>query len=70
MKKKSGYTRFIVGGNIDFYQKNEYEFVKGMHHIEGREIIELYVGSLFQNEGIGAKLIEFAIQRFNVQRTK
>ena len=44
------------------------EFVKGMLHIEGREIIELYVDSFFQNEGIGAKLIEFAIQRFNVQK--
>jgi len=39
-----------------------------MLHIEGREIIELYVDSFFQNEGIGAKLIEFAIQRFNVQK--
>ena len=43
------------------------EFVKGMIHIEGREIIELYVDSFFQNEGIGTKLIEFAIQTFNVQ---
>ena len=43
------------------------EFVKGMIHIEGREIIELYVDSFFQNEGIGTKLIEFAIQTFHVQ---
>ena len=43
------------------------EFVKGMIHIEGREIMELYVDSFFQNEGIGTKLIEFAIQTFNVQ---
>ncbi len=43
------------------------EFVKGMIHIEGRKLIELYVDSFFQNEGIGAKLIEFAIQTFNVQ---
>ena len=43
------------------------EFVKGMIHIEGREIIELYVDSFFQNEGIGTKLIEFAIQTFNVK---
>ncbi len=43
------------------------EFVKGMIHIEGRKLIELYVDSFFQNEGIGAKLIEFAIQTFNIQ---
>ncbi len=43
------------------------EFVKGMIRIEGRELIELYVDSFFQNKGIGAKLIEFAIQTFNVK---
>ena len=43
------------------------EFVKGMLHIEGKELIALYVDSFFQNEGIGTKLIEFAIQTFNVQ---
>lgn len=43
------------------------EFVKGMIHIEGNDLIELYVDSFFQNEGIGAKLIAFAIQKFNVQ---
>jgi len=44
------------------------EFVKGMLHIEGNEIIELYVDSFFQNEGIGARLIEFAIQMFDVSK--
>lgn len=43
------------------------KFVKGMLHIEGRELAELYVDSFFQNEGIGSKLIEFAIQRFDVR---
>lgn len=43
------------------------EFVKGMIHIEDRELIELYVDSFFQNEGIGAKLLEFAIQNFHIQ---
>ncbi|MDE6128555.1 MAG: GNAT family N-acetyltransferase [Lachnospiraceae bacterium] len=42
-------------------------FVKGMFHIEGRELIELYVDSFFQNKGIGANLVEFAIQMFNIQ---
>ena len=45
----------------------EDEFVKGMLHIEGKELTELYVDSFFQNEGIGAKLLEFAIQRFDVR---
>lgn len=44
------------------------EFVKGMLHIEGNEIIELYVDSFFQNKGIGARLIEFAIQMFDVSK--
>jgi len=43
------------------------EFVNGMIHIEGEELVELYVDCFFQNEGIGAKLIEFAIQMFDVQ---
>ena len=42
------------------------EFAKGMLHIEGEEVIELYVDSFFQNRGIGAKLIEFGIQTFHV----
>lgn len=42
------------------------EFVKGMIHIEGNELTELYVDSFFQNEGIGSRLIEFAIQKFDV----
>ena len=37
------------------------EFVKGMIHIEGKGLLELYVDPFFQNEGIGAKLIEFAV---------
>ena len=40
------------------------EFVKGMLHIEGRELRELYVDPFFQGEGIGARLIKFAIQQF------
>lgn len=44
------------------------EFVKGMLHIEGDEIKELYVDPFFQNEGIGTKLIRFAIQTFGVSQ--
>ena len=43
------------------------EFVKGMIHVEGRKLTELYVDSFFQNEGIGARLMEFAIQTFDIQ---
>lgn len=46
----------------------EDSFVKGMAHIEGKELAELYVDPFFQNEGIGAQLMEFAIQTFHVQR--
>ncbi len=35
-------------------------FVKGMIHIEGNEIKELYVDSFFQGQGIGAELMAFA----------
>ena len=35
-------------------------FVKGLIHIEGKQIRELYVDSFFENQGIGAELIEFA----------
>lgn len=43
------------------------EFVKGMIHIEGKWIKELYVDCFFQNNGIGAMLIDFAIQKFDVR---
>lgn len=41
--------------------------VKGLIHVEGEEIRELYVDYFFQNQGIGAKLIEFAKDRFPVK---
>lgn len=41
--------------------------VKGMIHIEGEEIKELYVDSFFQGQGIGAKLIEFAKVKYSVK---
>lgn len=40
--------------------------VKGMIHIEGQEIKTLYVDAFFQNQGIGAKLIEFSKKEFPV----
>lgn len=39
------------------------EFVKGIIHIEGTQIKELYVDTFFENQGIGSKLIEYAIDQ-------
>ena len=39
------------------------EFVKGVVHIEGKEIRELYVDTFFENQGIGSRLIDFAVGR-------
>lgn len=36
--------------------------VKGLIHIEGTEIVELYVDDFFQSQGVGGALIEFAKQ--------
>ena len=41
----------------------EDEFVKGMIHLEDKEIKELYVNPFFEGQGIGSKLIEEAISR-------
>lgn len=38
-------------------------FVKGMIHIEGDKIVELYVDTFFENQGIGGELIRFAIEK-------
>lgn len=43
------------------------EFVKGFIHVEGSRIQELYVDSFFQSQGIGAALIDYAIQEFDVR---
>lgn len=39
---------------------------KGLIHIEGQEIVELYVDYFFQNQGVGSGLIEFAKANFPV----
>lgn len=43
------------------------EFVKGMIHMEGERIQELYVDSFFQNQGIGASLIDYAVREFDAR---
>lgn len=39
------------------------EFVKGVLHIEGDRIEELYVDCFFENRGIGGELLMFAIEK-------
>lgn len=39
------------------------EFVKGVLHIAGDRIEELYVDHFFENRGIGGKLMAFAIEQ-------
>lgn len=39
------------------------EFVKGMVHVKNNRIEELYVDTFFQNQGIGDKLIKYAVEQ-------
>lgn len=41
--------------------------VKGLIHIEGKEICELYVDCFFQSQGIGAKLIDYAVKEYQAE---
>jgi len=41
------------------------EFVKGLIHHDGKQIVELYVDSFFENKGIGSKLIKYAIEQLD-----
>ena len=41
--------------------------VKGMLHLDGKEISELYVDYFFWKEGIGSKLVEFAKEKFDAK---
>lgn len=43
------------------------EFVKGMIHLDGNQILELYVDSFFQHLGIGSELIRFAIREHDAR---
>ena len=40
--------------------------VKGLIHIEGREIAELYVDYFFQDQGVGSALIEYAKKHYPI----
>lgn len=41
--------------------------VKGMIHLERKEIAELYIDYFFWKEGIGSKLVEFAKEKFDAK---
>lgn len=41
--------------------------VKGLIHVDGEEVKQLYVDSFFEGEGIGGKLLGDAIARFDVR---
>lgn len=43
------------------------EFVRGLIHVENKEVKKLYVDYFFENQGIGGKLIQFAIENFDVR---
>ena len=57
------YSKPEILDNIYVYDDG---IVKGLIHIEGKEIKELYVDYFFQDHGIGGKLIEFAKDQFDV----
>ena len=41
--------------------------IKGMLHLDGKEISELYADYFFWKEGIGSKLVEFAKEKFDAK---
>ena len=42
--------------------------VKGLIHVEGSEVVELYVDYFFWGQGVGSALLKFAIKEFSVDR--
>ena len=56
LKVAEQYARPRILDHIYVYDDG---IVKGLIHIEGTEVRELYVDSFFQNQGIGAALLEF-----------
>ena len=51
--------------NIWVYEEDR--IVKGLIHIENKEVIELYVDYFFHGQGIGSELIEFAKKEYDVR---
>lgn len=40
--------------------------VKGFIRVDGKEVIKLYVEPYFQGNGVGARLLDFAVEKFSV----
>ena len=43
------------------------DLVKGIIRIRGTEVVQLYVDPFFAGQGIGGKLLDFAVERFDVK---
>ena len=63
LKVAKEYSKPEILDNIYVYDDG---IVKGLIHIEEKEIKELYVDHFFQDQGIGSSLIEFAKKEFDV----
>ncbi|WP_026653266.1 GNAT family N-acetyltransferase [Butyrivibrio proteoclasticus] len=63
IKVAEKYSNPAILDNIWVYEDGT---VKGMIHIEGKEIAELYVDYFFWGEGVGSALVEFAKEKFDV----
>ncbi len=58
--------KYIEAGIIDNMFVYDDGILKGLIHIEGNEIVELYVDHFFQDQGIGSSLIEYAKEHFPI----
>lgn len=57
------FSKQSVLDNIYVFEDN---IVMGFIQVKDNEICKLYVDTFFQNDGIGSQLINFAINKFNV----
>lgn len=44
----------------------EDDFVKGLIRVREQKVVRLYVDSFFAGQGVGGKLLDFAVERFHV----
>ncbi len=58
--------KYIEAGIIENMFVYDDGIVKGLIHIEGNEIVELYVDHFFQGQGIGSALVEYAKEQFPI----
>ena len=58
--------KYAEPGILDHMFVYDDGIVKGLIHIEGREVVELYVDSFFWNQGIGSELLTYAKEQHGV----